>query len=87
LHFETLARSKKNLINYFARVFMSRKAGTRVLTFATAYYCLFHVDYGEREHCFSGIQRWYSNKLDSMLGIEKKNLNQIAEERDGKSSS
>ena len=61
----------------------SRKAGTAVLTAGTAFYCLFHVDYGSHEHCFSGIQRWYWNKLDSLLGIDKKKLNKISDERGG----
>ena len=48
------------------------KAGTAVLTAWTAWYGLFHIDYGPHEHVFSELQRWYRRKIDDMLGI---NLN------------
>lgn len=45
------------------------KAGTAVVTAWTAWYGLFHIDYGPHEHVFSDIQRWYRREIDSMLGI------------------
>ncbi|KAL3801591.1 hypothetical protein ACHAWO_001396 [Cyclotella atomus] len=62
------------------------KAGTAVLTFATSYYCIFHVEYGQRDHCFTGIQRWYWGKIDGMLGIEKEKVKQNADGNDAGSS-
>jgi hypothetical protein len=45
------------------------KAGTAVVTAWTAWYGLFHIDYGPHEHVFSELQRWYRRKIDSILGI------------------
>lgn len=45
------------------------KAGTAVVTAWTAWYGLFHIDYGPHEHVFSEVQRWYWRKIDSILGI------------------
>lgn len=62
------------------------KAGTGVLTFVTSWYCLFHVDYGKKEHAFTGIQKWYWNKIDGMLGIEKEKTKRIEGENGDRSS-
>ena len=53
------------------------KAGTAVVTAWTAWYGLFHIDYGPHEHVFSDLQRWYRRKIDSMLGINLDAAKQI----------
>jgi len=53
------------------------KAGTAVVTAWTAWYGLFHIDYGPHEHVFSDLQRWYRRKIDSMLGINLDAARQI----------
>jgi hypothetical protein len=45
------------------------KAGTAVVTAWTAWYGLFHINYGPHEHVFSELQRGYRRKIDSVLGI------------------
>mmetsp|Transcript_33055 Transcript_33055/g.56175 ORF Transcript_33055/g.56175 Transcript_33055/m.56175 type:complete len:81 (+) Transcript_33055:355-597(+) len=58
------------------------KAGTAVATAWTAWYGLFHIDYGPREHCLSDIQRWYRRKIDELLGIDAKAVKQISDRQD-----
>ncbi|KAL9182575.1 hypothetical protein ACHAXT_013227 [Thalassiosira profunda] len=58
------------------------KAGTAVVTAWTAWYGLFHIDYGSHEHCFSDIQRWYRRKVDELLGIDLRAAKQIAADRE-----
>eukprot|EP00984_Skeletonema_dohrnii_P027381 scaffold16917_cov164-Skeletonema_dohrnii-CCMP3373.AAC.2 len=53
------------------------KAGTAVVTAWTAWYGLFHIDYGPHEHVFSELQRWYRRKIDDMLGINLNTARQI----------
>mmetsp|Transcript_5662 Transcript_5662/g.8718 ORF Transcript_5662/g.8718 Transcript_5662/m.8718 type:complete len:88 (-) Transcript_5662:257-520(-) len=53
------------------------KAGTAVVTAWTAWYGLFHIDYGPHEHVFSELQRWYRRKIDDMLGINLNAARQI----------
>ena len=53
------------------------KAGTAVVTAWTAWYGLFHIDYGPHEHVFSELQRWYRRKIDDMLGINLDAARQI----------
>mmetsp|Transcript_14833 Transcript_14833/g.22229 ORF Transcript_14833/g.22229 Transcript_14833/m.22229 type:complete len:88 (-) Transcript_14833:150-413(-) len=53
------------------------KAGTAVVTAWTAWYGLFHIDYGPHEHVFSEVQRWYRRKIDDMLGINLNAARQI----------
>lgn len=36
----------------------------------TGYYCVFRTDYGDADHVFSDLQRWYSAKVDGLLGID-----------------
>ena len=57
------------------------KAGTAVLTAWTAWYGLFHIDYGPHEHVFSELQRWYRRKIDDMLGINLNAARQKIEDR------
>jgi len=53
------------------------KAGTAVVTAWTAWYGLFHIDYGPHEHVFSEVQRWYRRKIDEMMGINLNAARQI----------
>ena len=41
-----------------------------MVTAFTAYFGLFHIDYGPHEHCFSDIQRWHRRRVDRLLGID-----------------
>ena len=36
----------------------------------TGYYCVFRTDYGDADHVFSDLQRWYNAKVDGLLGID-----------------
>eukprot|EP00903_Cladosiphon_okamuranus_P014406 g13374.t1 len=42
---------------------------TGVASAATVFHTVFRVDYGPHDHCFTGVQRWYNNKMDAFLGI------------------
>jgi hypothetical protein len=61
------------------------KLATAIVTAATGFYVVFHADYGKQEHIFSGVQRWYRQKLDTLvLGTDKdieKQLTQIKREQ------
>ncbi|KAM3571177.1 hypothetical protein VYU27_006787 [Nannochloropsis oceanica] len=46
------------------------KVTTGVATFFTGFQLLFRTDYGEREHVFTPIQRWYTDQVDALLGVE-----------------
>ena len=63
-------------------ILTNRKAGTYVVTAWTAFYGLFYIDYGPREHVFSDLQRWYRRKLDGLLGIDVKAAKQISDGRE-----
>lgn len=56
----------------------NRKSGTAVVTAFTAFYGLFIIDYGPREHCFSDIQRWFRRSVDGMLGIDERAAKQLS---------
>lgn len=43
------------------------KTGTAILSSMTAFHVVFQVDYGEHDHCFSDLQKWYRNKMDTIL--------------------
>ena len=45
---------------------------TIAATTATGFHCVFRTDYGDEEHCFSDLQRWYNAKIDAMMGIDTK---------------
>ena len=36
----------------------------------TGYYCVFRTDYGDADHVFSDLQRWYGAAVDGLLGID-----------------
>jgi len=44
-----------------------RKTGTAVLTAGTAFHVVFQVDYGDHDHAFTDIQKWYRKKVDDVL--------------------
>ena len=44
-----------------------RKLGTAILTSFTAFHVVFQVDYGDQEHAFTDIQKWYKRKVDDIL--------------------
>mmetsp|Transcript_5934 Transcript_5934/g.12983 ORF Transcript_5934/g.12983 Transcript_5934/m.12983 type:complete len:98 (+) Transcript_5934:27-320(+) len=46
------------------------KAGTAVVTAFTAFYSVFCIDYGPGPHVFTGLQSWYRQKIDSILGVD-----------------
>ncbi|KAL7468789.1 hypothetical protein ACHAXS_009032 [Conticribra weissflogii] len=46
------------------------KAGTAVVTSFTAFYSIFCIDYGPGPHVFTGLQSWYRQKIDSILGLD-----------------
>ena len=33
----------------------------------TGFHCILRMDYGEHEHCFSDVQRWYKKKVDGII--------------------
>lgn len=43
------------------------KTLTAILTTATAFHCVFQVDYGDHDHVFSNLQKWYRRKWDQVL--------------------
>ncbi|CAM9584058.1 unnamed protein product [Laminaria digitata] len=45
------------------------KIFTGLATGATAFHTVFRVDYGPHDHCFTGIQKWYGERVDAFLGI------------------
>lgn len=45
------------------------KIFTGLATGATAFHTVFRVDYGPHDHCFTGIQKWYGDRVDALLGI------------------
>ena len=44
-----------------------RKTGTAIITAGTAFHCVFQVDYGDHDHVFTGIQKWYNKTVDYVL--------------------
>lgn len=57
-----------------------RKLGTAIITGLTAFHTVFRVDYGPHEHVFTGLQKWYNEKVDEMLlggGATKNTQNQL----------
>jgi hypothetical protein len=48
-------------------LFSKRKTVTGILTAATAFHCVFQVDYGDHDHVFSNLQKWYRQKWDQIL--------------------
>jgi hypothetical protein len=47
--------------------YIHRKLGTAVITSFTAFHTIFQVDYGDQDHVFTGIQKWYRQKVDDIL--------------------
>ncbi len=58
----------------------NRKLGTAIITGITAFHTVFRVDYGPHEHVFTGLQKWYNQKVDEMLlgGRANKNTQNIS---------
>mmetsp|Transcript_21405 Transcript_21405/g.24331 ORF Transcript_21405/g.24331 Transcript_21405/m.24331 type:complete len:80 (-) Transcript_21405:42-281(-) len=50
------------------------KLGTAVVTSITSFHVVFQVDYGDQEHVFTDLQKWYRGKVDDLLigGIKVK---------------
>ena len=44
-----------------------RKLATYIAMAGTGFHCVFRMDYGDQEHCFSGVQRWYRRKVDGII--------------------
>ena len=44
-----------------------RKTGTAIITAGTGFHCVFQVDYGDHDHVFTGIQKWYRKTVDYIL--------------------
>lgn len=44
-----------------------RKTGTAIITAGTGFHCVFQVDYGDHDHVFTGIQKWYRKTVDHIL--------------------
>jgi hypothetical protein len=44
-----------------------RKLGTAIVTSITAFHTVFQVDYGDDDHVFTDIQKWYRKKVDDVL--------------------
>ena len=45
---------------------------TITATTLTGFHCIFRTDYGDDEHCFTDLQRWYNAQIDAMMGIDTK---------------
>jgi len=43
------------------------KLATAILTGGTAFYSVFHVDYGDHDHVFTEPQKIYRKQLDRLL--------------------
>ncbi|TFJ84983.1 hypothetical protein NSK_003408 [Nannochloropsis salina CCMP1776] len=46
------------------------KVATGVICLVTGFQLVFLTDYGDKEHVFTPIQRWYMGQLDTLLGVE-----------------
>ncbi|CAM9935260.1 unnamed protein product [Heterosigma akashiwo] len=46
------------------------KLATAILSAGAAFQLVFRTDFGEREHIFSGAQRWYNAQINALMGIE-----------------
>lgn len=38
-----------------------------MISSATAFHCVFQVDYGDKKHVFTDLQSWYRTTLDRMI--------------------
>jgi len=47
--------------------YIYRKTATAILTAGTGFHTVFQVDYGDHDHVFSDIQKWYQRKVDHVL--------------------
>jgi hypothetical protein len=60
-----------------------RKLATYIAMAGTSFHCVLQMDYGENEHCFSNVQRWYKKKVDglilgnSVVGVGAKDLEAV----------
>lgn len=43
------------------------KLATYIAMAGTSFHCVLRMDYGENEHCFSNVQRWYKKKVDGLI--------------------
>lgn len=43
------------------------KTVTAIVTAGTAFHLVFQVDYGDHDHVFTNLQRWYRKKVDDFL--------------------
>lgn len=55
--------------------YINRKVGTAVLSSLAAFHTVFRVDYGDREHVFTGLQKWYNQTVDDILLGKRGNEN------------
>lgn len=47
--------------------FFDRKTATAIITAGTTFHLVFQVDYGDHDHVFTGIQKWYRRTIDDVL--------------------
>merc|ERR1711991_938911 len=48
------------------------KVGTVVATSIAAYALVFHVEFKQEEHVFSGLRRWHSRTVDRLFGLDRR---------------
>ena len=63
IHFVYWGRVSQSLFY----LFYYRKVGTAVISSMTAFHTVFNVDYGDDEHVFTDIQRWYRQTIDNII--------------------
>lgn len=47
--------------------FQNRKTATAIITAGTTFHLVFQVDYGDHDHVFTDVQKWYRRKVDDIL--------------------
>ncbi|KAJ1667479.1 hypothetical protein IW140_004897 [Coemansia sp. RSA 1813] len=52
---------------------------TYVLMFGVGVYTVLYKDYGQREHCFSGLRRWYFKKVNSWWTLSSEEEKELRE--------
>ena len=49
------------------------KIGTYVVCAVSSYALVFHVEFEQKKHVFSGLRRWHKSMVDGLFGINSKN--------------
>ncbi|KAJ2860434.1 hypothetical protein GGI22_002717 [Coemansia erecta] len=55
------------------------QALTYVLMFGVGAYTVLYKDFGQREHCFSGLRRWYFKKVNSWWSLSSEEEKELRE--------